>query len=61
MKPLRRLLIPAVVLAFMVLALSANFAAADEGGSPGLDVLPYDPGMPGDELPPLDPPWWFSE
>ena len=54
MKPLRWRLIPAVVLAFMVLALSANLAAADEGGS-SLDVVPYDPGLPGDQLPPLPP------
>jgi hypothetical protein len=44
----------------MVLALSANVAAADEGG-PGLDVVPYDPGLPGDQLPPLLPDWFFSE
>ena len=54
MTPLRWRLIPAVVLAFMVLALSANLAAADEGGS-SLDVVPYDPGLPGDQLPPLPP------
>jgi hypothetical protein len=53
-KPLRWRLIPAVVVAIMVLALSANLAAADEGGS-SLDVVPYDPGLPGDELPPLPP------
>ena len=54
MKPLRWRLIPAVVLAFMVLALSANLAAAGEGG-PAPDVVPYDPGLPGDQLPPLPP------
>jgi len=35
----------ALVLALMTLALTANVAAADEGGS-GADVLPYDPGLP---------------
>ena len=60
MKPLRRRLIPAVVLALVVLAFSANLAAADQGG-PRPDVVPYDPGLPGDELPPLEPPWSFSE
>ena len=35
----------ALALALMVLALTANVAAADEGGS-GTDVLPYDPGLP---------------
>ena len=34
-----------LALALMVLALTANVAAADEGGS-GTDVLPYDPGLP---------------
>jgi hypothetical protein len=48
-------------LALMVLALTANVAAADEGGS-DLDVVPYDPGLPGDEAPPpAPPPWPFSE
>ena len=36
----------ALVLGLMTLALTANVAAADEGGS-GLDVVPYDPGLPG--------------
>jgi len=53
-KPLRWRLIPAFVLAFMILALSASMAAADEGG-PSLDVVPYDPGLPGDIIPPLPP------
>ena len=48
-------------LALMVLALTANVAAADEGGS-DLDVVPYDPGLPGDEAPPPAPaPWPFTE
>ncbi len=44
----------AVVLALMILALTANVAAADEGGS-NLDV-PYDPGLPGELTPPPAPP-----
>jgi hypothetical protein len=60
-KPLRWRLIPAVVLAFVVIALSANLAAANEGGESGRDVVPYDPGLPGDVLPPLPPlPWSFE-
>jgi hypothetical protein len=43
------------MLAFMILALTANVAAADEGGS-NLDVVPYDPGLPGDQAPPPAPP-----
>ena len=35
----------ALALALVLLALTANVAAADEGGS-GTDVLPYDPGLP---------------
>ena len=35
----------ALVLALMALALTANVAAADEGGT-GTEVLPYDPGLP---------------
>jgi hypothetical protein len=38
----------------MLLALSANLAAAGEG-APTRDVVPYDPGLPGDQLPPLPP------
>jgi hypothetical protein len=59
----------------MILALTANVAAADEGGSgldvvpydpglpgePGVDVVPYDPGLPGDQAPPPAPPWEFPE
>ena len=61
MTPLRRRLVRAAALALMVLALTANLAAADEGGS-NLDVVPYDPGLPGDEAPPPAPaPWPFTE
>ena len=35
----------ALAVALMLLALGANVAAADDGGS-GTDVLPYDPGLP---------------
>ena len=45
MTPLRKRVMRALVLALMTLALTANVAAADEGGS-GLDVVPYDPGLP---------------
>jgi hypothetical protein len=45
----------------MILALTANVAAADEGGS-NLDVVPYDPGLPGAEAPaPAPSPWPFTE
>ena len=45
MTPLRKRVMRALVLGLMTLALTANVAAADEGGS-GTDVLPYDPGLP---------------
>ena len=45
MTPLRKRVMRVLALALMVLALTANVAAADEGGS-GTDVLPYDPGLP---------------
>jgi hypothetical protein len=48
--PVRSLLIRLIVLTFMVLALTANVAAADDGGIIP-DVVPYDPGLPGDEVP----------
>lgn len=35
----------AFAVALMLLALTANVAGADEGGS-GADILPYDPGLP---------------
>jgi len=59
--PVRSLLIRVIVLALMVFALTANVAAADDGGS-NLDVVPYDPGLPGDDAPPPAPvPWPPSE
>ena len=61
MRPVRSLLFRLIVLTFMVLALTANVAAADDGGS-NLDVVPYDPGLPGDDAPPPAPvPWPPSE
>ena len=45
----------------MVLALSANLAAADDGRLAGLDVVPYDPGLQGEVLPSLLPSGVFSE
>jgi hypothetical protein len=53
--PLRKKVRGAMVLVLMILALTANVAAADEGGS-NLDVVPYDPGLPGDQAPPPAPP-----
>jgi hypothetical protein len=52
--PLRIGLVRVVVLALMFCALTANYAAADEGGS--TDVVPYDPGLPGELTPPPAPP-----
>jgi hypothetical protein len=52
--PLRMRIIRALVLALMLFALTANYAAADEGGS--TDVVPYDPGLPGELTPPPAPP-----
>jgi len=43
--PLRKRVMRALALALMLLALTANVAAADDGGF-GTDVLPYDPGLP---------------
>jgi hypothetical protein len=53
--PLRKRVTRALVLALMIFALTANVAAADEGGS-DQDVVPYDPGLPGDQAPPPAPP-----
>lgn len=51
----------ALVMTLMILALTANVAAADDGGS-SLNVVPYDPGLPGDEAPqPAPAPWPFTE
>jgi hypothetical protein len=52
--PLRSLLIRVAVMALMVLALTANVAAADDCGIIP-DVVPYDPGLPGDQVPPPAP------
>jgi hypothetical protein len=45
----------AVVMALVVLALTANVAAANDGDT-NVDVVPYDPGLPGDQTPPPVPP-----
>jgi hypothetical protein len=55
--PLRTRLIRVVAMALLVLALTANVAAAEDGGS-GLDSVPYDPGLPSSELQPSSPPCW---
>jgi hypothetical protein len=49
----------AVVMALMVLALTANVATANEGRSTP-NVVPYDPGLPGDQAPPPST-WWLAE
>lgn len=45
MTPLRKRLVHAVALAIMVVALTANVAAASDGDY-GVDCVPYDPGLP---------------
>ena len=55
MTPLRKRLTRAVVMAVMVLALTANVAAANDDGA-NLDCVPYDPGLPADVTPPLPDP-----
>jgi hypothetical protein len=55
--PLRKQVIRAVVLAIMVLALTGNVAAANEGRY-DRQVVPYDPGLLGDEAPS---PWTFAD
>jgi hypothetical protein len=59
-KPVRKRVIRAVVLALMVLALTANVAAANEGGGYGLEMVPYDPGLP-DQAPLAPPSWRFFD
>ena len=56
MKPLRTRLMRAVAMALLFLALAANVAAADEGGS-NLETVPYDPGFPSEssDTVPYDP------
>jgi hypothetical protein len=48
------------VMALMVLALTANVAAADEGGS-NVDSVPYDPGLPSEIPAPAPAPWPLTE
>jgi hypothetical protein len=52
--PLRKRLVRAVAMALMVVALTANVAAANDGGSGG-DCVPYDPGLPVSDSVPYDP------
>ena len=54
MTPLRKRLMRAGALALMVVALTANVAAANDGESSG-DCVPYDPGLPTSESVPYDP------
>ena len=54
MTPLRKRFMRAVALALMVVALTANVAAANDGESSG-DCVPYDPGLPTSESVPYDP------
>jgi hypothetical protein len=42
-------------MAVMVLALTANVAAANDDGA-NLECVPYDPGLPADQAPPLPDP-----
>jgi hypothetical protein len=44
----------AIVMALMILALTANVAAAT-GGRVTPDAVPYDPGFPGEQVPPALP------
>ena len=55
MTPLRKRLTRAVAMAFMVLVLTANVAAANDDGA-SLDCVPYDPGLPADQAPALPDP-----
>lgn len=45
MTPLRKRVLRVFAMALMVVALTANVAAADDGGR-NLDYVPYDPGLP---------------
>ncbi len=54
MTPLRKRLMRAGALALLVVALTANVAAASDGESGG-DCVPYDPGLPGSQSVPYDP------
>jgi hypothetical protein len=58
--PVRTRLIRVVAIALMVLALSGNVAAAEDGGS-GLDCVPYDPGLPSEVMPPAPTEWSLAE
>jgi hypothetical protein len=43
--PVRERVMRGVLMALMVVALGANVAAADDGGT-NVDYVPYDPGLP---------------
>ncbi|HUG06363.1 MAG TPA: hypothetical protein VMQ78_07470 [Candidatus Limnocylindria bacterium] len=49
MTPLRLRFTRAVVMALMIVALTASGAAASDGGS-NVDSVPYDPGLPSSVL-----------
>ena len=59
MKPVRKRVIRAFVLALMVLALTGNVAAANEGGYRP-QMVPYDPGLL-DQAPSALPSWPFFD
>jgi hypothetical protein len=48
-----------LALTLMVLALTANVAAADDGGF--TNMVPYDPGLPSELPSPCLPSWPFTE
>ena len=59
MTPLRMRVMRVLALTLMVLALTANVAAADDGGA--IDSVPYDPGLPSAFPPAPAPTWPFTE
>jgi hypothetical protein len=60
--PLRTRIIRAGVMALLVLALTANVAAAEDAGSTYfLDCVPYDPGLPSAEGAPYTSSWSLGE
>ncbi|MGH2491825.1 MAG: hypothetical protein ACRDF9_09970 [Candidatus Limnocylindria bacterium] len=59
MTPLRLRLARAAAMALLVLAFTANAAAADDGSSS--DCVPYDPGLPNVVPSPPELGWPFTE
>jgi hypothetical protein len=57
--PLRMRVMRVLALTLMVLALTANVAAADDGGF--TNMVPYDPGLPSELPSPCLPSWPFTE